>query len=122
MEDFLKGESRVLISTMARGIDGLDGVKGPLVINYDLPLQKDNYIRRIGCSWSRNHRIVINVVNLHDDSDDISIIQEIERFIYWGQGSTQKESVHVKINLLLQVSKERFFIFFFIQILLDHDV
>ena len=49
MEEFRKGESRVLITTdlMARGID-VQGVS--LVINYDLPMQKESYIHRIGRS------------------------------------------------------------------------
>ncbi|PVH15981.1 ATP-dependent RNA helicase FAL1 [Candidozyma duobushaemuli] len=49
MNDFRSGNSRVLISTdvWARGID-VQQVS--LVINYDLPLDKENYVHRIGRS------------------------------------------------------------------------
>ena len=47
MNDFRKGAVRVMISTdlLARGID-VQQVS--LVINYELPVQKENYIHRIG--------------------------------------------------------------------------
>jgi len=47
MNDFRKGAVRVMISTdlLARGID-VQQVS--LVINYELPMQKENYIHRIG--------------------------------------------------------------------------
>ena len=47
MEDFRSGQTRVLISTdlLARGID-VQQVS--LVINYDLPTNRENYIHRIG--------------------------------------------------------------------------
>ena len=47
MNDFRKGSVRVMISTdlLARGID-VQQVS--LVINYELPVQKENYIHRIG--------------------------------------------------------------------------
>lgn len=49
MSDFRKGNSRVIISTdlLARGID-VQQVS--LVINYELPIQRENYIHRIGRS------------------------------------------------------------------------
>ena len=49
MTDFRKGVIRVLISTdlLARGID-IQQVS--LVINYELPIQRENYIHRIGRS------------------------------------------------------------------------
>jgi superfamily II DNA/RNA helicase len=47
MDDFRKGSVRVLISTdlLARGID-VQQVS--LVINYELPMNPENYIHRIG--------------------------------------------------------------------------
>src|SRR5690606_40138568 len=47
MKEFRSGSSRVLIATdlLARGID-VQQVS--LVINYDLPANKENYIHRIG--------------------------------------------------------------------------
>ncbi len=49
MDDFRAGKSRVLISTdlLARGID-VHQVS--LVINFELPIQRENYIHRIGRS------------------------------------------------------------------------
>ena len=49
MQDFRAGKCRVLISTdlLARGID-VQQIS--LVINYELPLQRENYIHRIGRS------------------------------------------------------------------------
>lgn len=78
MEEFRKGESRVLITTdlMARGID-VQGVS--LVINYDLPTQKENYIHRIGRSGRFGRKgVAINFINL--DSDDTEILQNIEKY------------------------------------------
>jgi len=47
MKEFRSGSSRVLIATdlLARGID-VQQVS--LVINYDLPTSKENYVHRIG--------------------------------------------------------------------------
>jgi translation initiation factor 4A len=47
MKEFRSGSSRVLIATdlLARGID-VQQVS--LVINYDLPSSKENYVHRIG--------------------------------------------------------------------------
>ena len=49
MNSFRNGETRILISTdlLARGID-IQQIS--LVINYDIPLSKENYIHRIGRS------------------------------------------------------------------------
>ena len=49
MQEFRQGTSRVLITTdiWARGID-VQQVS--LVINYDLPINRENYIHRIGRS------------------------------------------------------------------------
>jgi len=49
MADFRSGKSRVLISTdlLARGID-VQQIS--IVINYELPVQRENYIHRIGRS------------------------------------------------------------------------
>ena len=49
MSKFIKGESRILIATdlLARGID-IQQVS--VVINYDLPNNRENYIHRIGRS------------------------------------------------------------------------
>jgi superfamily II DNA/RNA helicase len=62
MNDFRNGNARVLISTdlLARGID-VQQVS--LVINYELPLQRENYIHRIGRSGRFGRKgVAINLV------------------------------------------------------------
>ena len=62
MAEFKSGSSRVLIATdlVARGID-VRGVS--LVINYDLPTNKENYIHRIGRSGRYGRKgVAINFV------------------------------------------------------------
>eukprot|EP00163_Fabomonas_tropica_P011698 TRINITY_DN2252_c0_g1_i1.p1 TRINITY_DN2252_c0_g1~~TRINITY_DN2252_c0_g1_i1.p1 ORF type:complete len:370 (-),score=86.24 TRINITY_DN2252_c0_g1_i1:129-1238(-) len=76
MQDFRAGNSRVLITTdvMARGID-VQQVS--LVINYDLPTNRENYIHRIGRSGRFGRKgVAINFVN----DEDISILRDIEQF------------------------------------------
>lgn len=66
MNDFRSGNSRVLISTdvWARGID-VQQVS--LVINYDLPLDKENYVHRIGRSGRFGRRgKAINLLTKED--------------------------------------------------------
>jgi translation initiation factor 4A len=63
MNDFRKGSVRVLISTdlLARGID-VQQVS--LVINYELPSQKENYIHRIGRAGRFGRKgVTINLVS-----------------------------------------------------------
>ena len=54
MEDFRSGSVRVLISTdlLARGID-VQQVS--LVVNYELPVQRENYVHRIGRTGRAGH-------------------------------------------------------------------
>jgi len=62
MEDFRSGQVRVLISTdlLARGID-VQQVS--LVINYELPVQRENYIHRIGRSGRYGKKgVAINLI------------------------------------------------------------
>lgn len=62
MDDFRRGSVRVLISTdmLARGID-VQQVS--LVINYEMPLQRENYIHRIGrCGRYGKKGMAINLV------------------------------------------------------------
>ena len=61
MKEFRSGSSRVLITTdlLARGID-VQQVS--LVINYDLPTNRENYIHRIGRSGRFGRQgVAINV-------------------------------------------------------------
>ena len=75
MEEFARGATRVLISTdlLAKGID-VFGVS--IVINYDLPLSKENYYHRIGRSgrFGRKGK-AINFVQT-DEQDELKSIQE----------------------------------------------
>lgn len=76
MEEFRTGSSRVLITTdlLARGID-VQQVS--VVINYDLPRNKENYLHRIGRSGRFGRKgLAINFVS----NDDIRELRELERF------------------------------------------
>ncbi|CAH8328830.1 unnamed protein product [Eruca vesicaria subsp. sativa] len=76
MNQFRSGDSRVLITTdvWARGID-VQQVS--LVINYDLPNNRELYIHRIGRSGRFGRKgVAINFVK----SDDIKILRDIEQY------------------------------------------
>jgi len=76
MREFRSGSSRVLITTdlLARGID-VQQVS--LVINYDLPTNRENYIHRIGRGGRFGRKgVAINFVT----SDDTRTLQDIEKF------------------------------------------
>lgn len=75
MQDFRSGGVRVLISTdlLARGID-VQQVS--VVINYELPLQRENYIHRIGRSGRYARKgIAINLLL----NDEMAMKEDIER-------------------------------------------
>ncbi|KAJ2585854.1 translation initiation factor eIF4A [Coemansia sp. RSA 1722] len=76
MNEFRSGSSRILITTdlLARGID-VQQVS--LVINYDLPLQRENYIHRIGRGGRFGRKgIAINFVT----DEDTPALRDIEQF------------------------------------------
>lgn len=76
MKEFRSGSSRVLITTdlLARGID-VQQVS--LVINYDLPASRENYIHRIGRGGRFGRKgVAINFVT----EDDVKMLREIEQF------------------------------------------
>ncbi|KAK9816701.1 hypothetical protein WJX72_003873 [[Myrmecia] bisecta] len=76
MAEFRGGTSRVLISTdvWARG---LDVQQVSLVINYDLPNNRELYIHRIGRSGRYGRKgVAINFVR----NDDIRILRDIEQY------------------------------------------
>jgi len=76
MREFRSGSSRVLITTdlLARGID-VQQVS--LVINYDLPNNRENYIHRIGRGGRFGRKgVAINFVT----KDDVAMLRDIERF------------------------------------------
>ncbi|KAH3675815.1 hypothetical protein WICPIJ_009268 [Wickerhamomyces pijperi] len=89
MTDFRSGKSRVLISTdvWARGID-VQQVS--LVMNYDLPMDRENYIHRIGRSGRFGRKgVAINFVT----EQDVQSLHDIEQYY-----STQIEEMPVNIN------------------------
>jgi translation initiation factor 4A len=91
MKEFRSGSSRILISTdlLARGID-VQQVS--LVINYDLPANKENYIHRIGRGGRFGRKgVAINFVT----ERDVGMMREIEKFY-----STQIEEMPADIGSL----------------------
>jgi superfamily II DNA/RNA helicase len=69
IKEFREGNTRILLTTdlLARGID-IPLVN--LVINYDLPLNKENYIHRIGrCGRFDKKGVSITMVKLEDPYD-----------------------------------------------------
>merc|ERR1711988_1257664 len=76
MREFRSGSSRVLITTdvLARCID-VQQVS--LVINYDLPKDRENYIHRIGRSGRFGRKgVAINFIV----QDDVRVLRDIEQF------------------------------------------
>lgn len=92
MSEFRKGETRVLITTdiWARGID-VQQVS--LVINYDLPLNRENYIHRIGRSGRFGRKgVAINFVK----DDDVRVLRDIEQYY-----STQIDEMPMNVGDLV---------------------
>ncbi|KDN45754.1 putative TIF2-translation initiation factor eIF4A [Tilletiaria anomala UBC 951] len=92
MREFRSGSSRVLITTdlLARGID-VQQVS--LVINYDLPSNRENYIHRIGRGGRFGRKgVAINFVT----SDDVLMMRDIEKFY-----STQIEEMPLNVADLI---------------------
>mmetsp|Transcript_29033 Transcript_29033/g.64221 ORF Transcript_29033/g.64221 Transcript_29033/m.64221 type:complete len:394 (+) Transcript_29033:79-1260(+) len=78
MKEFRNGATRVLISTdlLARGID-VQQVS--LVINYDMPMDMENYLHRIGRSGRFGRKgVAINFVT----NRDVRTMKEIESFYH----------------------------------------
>ena len=74
--EFRSGSTRVLITTdlLARGID-VQQVS--LVINYDLPTNRENYIHRIGRSGRFGRKgVSINFIT----QGDVHYLRDIEEF------------------------------------------
>lgn len=92
MNEFRLGNSRVLVSTdvWARGID-VQQVS--LVINYDLPADRENYIHRIGRSGRFGRKgVAINFVT----EDDVTTLHELEHYY-----SSQIEEMPVNISSIM---------------------
>jgi translation initiation factor 4A len=92
MREFRSGSSRVLITTdlLARGID-VQQVS--LVINYDLPTNRENYIHRIGRSGRFGRKgVAINFITIADTR----YLRDIEQFY-----NTQIEEMPMNVADLL---------------------
>jgi len=93
MEQFRTGTTRVLITTdlLARGID-VHSVS--LVINYDLPMNRENYIHRIGRSGRYGRKgTAINLVTNEDEQS----LKEVEQFYH-----TKIEELPMDVTRVLQ--------------------
>jgi superfamily II DNA/RNA helicase len=77
MAAFRSGAQRVLISTdlLARGID-VQQVS--LVVNYELPLQRENYVHRIGRSGRFGRKGV--AINLLLEGEECKMMADIEKY------------------------------------------
>jgi len=94
MQDFRQGSTRVLLTTdiWARGID-VQNVS--LVINYDLPVNRENYLHRIGRSGRFGRKgVAINFVT----AADVQLLRDIEQFY-----ATQIDEVRSPIGLVLEI-------------------
>jgi ATP-dependent RNA helicase len=92
MNEFRRGVSRVLITTdvWARG---LDVQQVSVVFNYDLPLNRENYLHRIGRSGRFGRKgIAINFVT----KEDVHVLRDIEQFY-----ATQIDEMPVNISDLV---------------------
>jgi ATP-dependent RNA helicase len=92
MTNFRSGNQRVLITTdvWARGVDV---PQVSLVINYDLPNNRENYIHRIGRSGRFGRKgVAINFVR----EDDVKVLRDIEMFY-----STQIDEMPVNVADLI---------------------
>ena len=92
MREFRSGSSRVLITTdlLARGID-VQQVS--LVINYDLPTNRENYIHRIGRGGRFGRKgVAINFVT----DEDVRMMRDIEQFY-----NTQVEEMPLNVADLI---------------------
>jgi len=92
MREFRSGSSRVLITTdlLARGID-VQQIS--LVINYDLPANRENYIHRIGLGGRFGlKKDAINFVT----NEDVRMLRDIEQFY-----NTQIEEMPMNIAELI---------------------
>ncbi|GAA5890478.1 hypothetical protein JCM6882_002934 [Rhodosporidiobolus microsporus] len=76
MKEFRSGSSRVLITTDLLA-PGIDVQQVSLVINYDLPSSRENYIHRIGRGGRFGRKgVAINFVT----TEDVPALRDIERF------------------------------------------
>ena len=87
MLDFRNGKVDVLVATdvVARGIDVTDV---PLVINYDVPHDAEDYVHRIGrTARAENSGEAMTLVS----PDDVHYWKRIEKFLTNGESSTRSD-------------------------------
>jgi superfamily II DNA/RNA helicase len=75
MKEFRTGSTRVLITTDFLG-RGIDVQQVSLVINYELPFKKENYIHRIGRSGNYGRKVTVINFMAPADAKFIKEIQE----------------------------------------------
>jgi ATP-dependent RNA helicase len=76
MQEFRSGQSRVLIATDIWG-RGIDVQQVSLVLNYDLPVNREMYIHRIGRSGRFGRKgVAINFVK----NEDVKTLRNIEQY------------------------------------------
>ncbi|EJT48069.1 hypothetical protein A1Q2_06163 [Trichosporon asahii var. asahii CBS 8904] len=100
MAEFRSGQSRVLITTdvWARGID-VQQVS--LVINYDLPNNRENYLHRIGRSGRFGRKgVAINFVTV----EDVHILRDIEVY-YATQIDEMPMNIQAGVDVRVQTIK-----------------
>lgn len=96
MKEFKSGSSRVLVSTDLLG-RGIDIQQVNLIINYDLPGQKEKYIHRIGRSGRFGRRgVAINFVT----PADAPFIVELKQYY-----NTQIDQLPMDLSDLFNESK-----------------
>ncbi|KAH7824836.1 putative eukaryotic initiation factor 4A [Monocercomonoides exilis] len=94
MQDFRDGKNRVLVTTdlLSRGID-IQQIS--LVVNYDLPMEKESYIRRVERSVRFGKKgIAINLVT----EEDGQMLKDIQEFY-----GTKIEEMPANMKELLQL-------------------
>jgi superfamily II DNA/RNA helicase len=76
MDDFREGNVRILIATdiLARGID-VQTVS--VVINYEMPMSRENYFHRIGRSGRFGRKGLS--INLISGADEMAMMKDIEK-------------------------------------------
>lgn len=93
MKSFREGKSRVLIATDIWG-RGLDVQQVSLVVNYDLPVNRESYIHRIGRSGRYGRKGV--ALNFVKEGEDVKTLRNIEQYY-----STQIDEMPMNISDLV---------------------
>lgn len=101
--NFRKGRTKVLVATdvAARGID-VDGITH--VINYELPIEAENYVHRVGRTGRAGERgIAISFC----DPSDIRLLKEIEKLIKIPIEVDENHPFHFDVSEIKELKKGR---------------